>query len=94
MGRSPYTYSSGRGHYYGYLARWQNGVLVPWANAGSHPWQQSAVQIRKKLAASEGEYEAINPKIIEHCKQQLPAKGRWSVLLPLVQMKESLGAAM
>jgi CRISPR-associated endonuclease/helicase Cas3 len=71
-----------------YLARWQDGVLVPWANVGNHLWQQSAVQIRKKLAASEGEYEAINQKIIEHCKQQLPAKGRWGVLLPLQRMSE------
>jgi len=68
-----------------YLARWVAGELLPWINIGSHRWQRSAVQARRVLASHEGRYEEINAEIIEACKLELPAKGKWGVLLPLIE---------
>jgi CRISPR-associated endonuclease/helicase Cas3 len=68
-----------------YLARWINGELVPWINEGLHRWQRSAVQVRRAIAVGEGRYEEISAEVIEACKHQLPAKGRWGVVLPLLQ---------
>jgi len=67
-----------------YLARWNGMSLEPWINDGDHPWSRSAVQIRRDLAAGEAPTESISAEMIEACRERLPAKGKWGVLLPLV----------
>ncbi len=67
-----------------YLARWNGESLEPWVNDDDHPWPRSAVQIRRDLAATEVPVDDITLEMIEACREQLPAKGKWGVLMPLV----------
>lgn len=66
-----------------YLARWINNQLKPWSE-GEMAWQQSAVQIRTYYVAEEAPADDGLQKAIEITKEQLPAKGKWGVLLPLI----------
>lgn len=78
-----------------YLARWDGEVLTPWAGDVNHPWPNSAVQVRKALIADEVN-DGIPQELLDGCKQQLPAQGKWGVLLVLVQngLGEWCGAAL
>lgn len=67
-----------------YLARWNGKTMEPWIDASDHPWVRSAVQLRSDLAAREVATDEIPLEVIEACRERLPAKGRWGVLLPLV----------
>lgn len=70
------------------LARWEGGRLLPWAQRPAHAWAYSTVRVAERLLAS-----ALPPedsglqeeylRIIE----QLPGKGKWSILLTLEQTK-------
>jgi len=71
-----------------YLARWNGTGLEPWINDSVHPWPRSAVQIRRDLAVAEAPTEAITSAMIEACRERLPAKGKWGVLLPLVAVDD------
>ena len=66
-----------------YLARWNGVSLEPWISEGDHPWSRSAVQIRRDLAAAEVATENITAEMIEACRERLPSKGQWGVLMPL-----------
>ena len=66
-----------------YLARWNNNQLKPW-RVGEMAWQQSAVQIRTYYVAAEAPADEQLQKAIEIAKEQLPSKGKWGVLLPLI----------
>ncbi len=66
-----------------YLARWDGASLEPWISDGDHPWPRSAVQIRQDMANTEAPRDDISTEIIEACRERLPAKGKWGVLLPL-----------
>ena len=50
---------------------------------GDQGWQRSAVQIRTARIAEEVEVEGPQRIAMETCKEQLPAKGKWGVLVPL-----------
>jgi len=65
-----------------YLARWEGDALTPWASDVNQPWPNSAVQVRKALIAGEAN-EGIPVEKLESCKKQLPAQGKWGVLLAL-----------
>ena len=66
-----------------YLARWNNNQLKPWSE-GEMAWQQSAVQIRTYYVAEEAPADEQLQKAIEITKEQLPSKGKWGVLLPMI----------
>jgi CRISPR-associated endonuclease/helicase Cas3 len=66
-----------------YLAKWRDGVLLPWSDAKDHVWQLSAVSMRTYWIASEATTSEITQSHIDRCKASLPAKGKWGVLLPL-----------
>ncbi len=67
-----------------FLARWNGKSLEPWIGDTDHPWPRSAVQMRSDLVAREAPTETITLEVIEACRERLPAKGRWGILLPLV----------
>lgn len=71
-----------------YLARWNGASLEPWVGEIDHPWPRSAVQIRRDLATKEAPTESIPVDVIEACRERLPAKGKWGVLLPMVAVED------
>jgi len=73
-----------------YLARWQGGTLHPWAKDGDHRWARSAVAVRKTLIAQEGCYREIPDEVLAAARESLPAKGKWGVLLPLIEQESTL----
>jgi CRISPR-associated endonuclease/helicase Cas3 len=66
-----------------WLARWEDGELRPLHDLPPFAWQQSSVAIRSVLISEAAPTDEIPEMIIETCKDQLPAKGKWGVLLPL-----------
>ena len=89
-----------------YLVRWRQGQLVPWVEFNSTTssplesaaqWFMSAVSVPAHWAQQEGQYDEFSQATIETCRQTLPDKGKWSVLLPLVESEgrwlgQTLGA--
>ncbi|MES9861946.1 MAG: CRISPR-associated helicase Cas3' [Candidatus Thiodiazotropha sp. 4PDIVS1] len=71
-----------------YLARWDGLHLVPWIDVTDHPWPRSAVQVRSDLAAQEAPTDIVSTEMIEACRERLPAKGRWGVVLPLIEAED------
>ena len=69
-----------------YLGRWVTNQLKPWSE-GEMAWQQSAVQIRTYHVAEEAPVSEQLQKAVEIVKEQLPSKGKWGVLLPLIPYK-------
>jgi len=65
------------------LARWHGGRLVPWVD-GKNGWAYSSLRMAERLiaatapAADAGQQQALDATLVE-----LPAQGRWTVLLPL-----------
>ena len=68
-----------------YLAKWAKGVLKPWRNDTNHAAELSAVSMRTYWIAAEVADGEITQEYIEQYKFDLPARGRWGVLLPLVE---------
>ncbi len=68
-----------------YLARYENGEVVPWVGGGRYSWTRSAVSIRKTLIAGECEDSEIPQELLDSTRDQLPAKGKWGVLLPMLR---------
>ncbi len=73
-----------------YLARWENGNLSPWSDESEHAWAYSSVSIRTFWVKQEAERDDIPKEFIKKCKETLPAKGRWGVLVPLIEMENEL----
>jgi len=71
-----------------YLARWSGESLEPWINEGDHRWSRSAVQIRRDLVTAEAPAGSITAEVIEACRERLPAKGKWGVLLPVMAVDD------
>lgn len=72
------------------LARWENGVLLPWAS-GRHGWNLSeislpAYQAKEAAAVSEPALRDALEKI----RESLPDKGKYSLLMPLRRESEQL----
>lgn len=67
-----------------YLAKWQDGKLLPWSNGEKHAWQLSAVSMRTYWITAESSTPDFSQEAIENFKaDHLPSKGRWGILLPL-----------
>ena len=67
-----------------WLTRWENGELKPFHNSPPFAWQQSSLSIRTALIAEAAPDASIPEEAIALCRETLPAKGKWGVLLPLV----------
>ncbi len=68
-----------------WLARWENGELKPFHDQQPFAWQQSSVAMRTALIDETSPNPEISEDIIQSCHEQLPANGKWGVLLPLVR---------
>ena len=73
-----------------WLARWENGKIIPFHEQAPFAWQQSSVTMRTALIAEAAPQPGIPVDVIESCQEQLPGKGKWGVLLPLVSKKTGL----
>lgn len=68
------------------LARWEGERLLPWAKRTDHAWAYSAVRVAERLVASTPQPEdAARQQEFLRVSEQLPAKGKWSILLALEQ---------
>ncbi|TGL35344.1 CRISPR-associated helicase Cas3' [Leptospira koniambonensis] len=66
------------------LAKYENEVLVPWYNIGQSPWPNSEVKVLSYFLKSEKENPQLEAEI-RKCKEQLPDKGKYSILIPLIK---------
>ena len=65
------------------LARWADGQLRPWVDV-PHGWAYSSLRVAERLIASTAPVsDARLQAAIDATLTELPAQGRWSVLLPL-----------
>lgn len=68
------------------LARWDGTTLTPWYSDGDFPWDMSQVSIRNGLVDAEAEHDDLSlAAAVAQLKERLPDKGKWSVLVPLMQ---------
>lgn len=67
------------------LATWDGTALAPWYLHEKFPWDMSQVSIRSGLVDREGIHSGTLGEEIARLKEQLPDKGKWSVLVPLIQ---------
>ncbi len=66
------------------LAKFENGKLSSWYKEGDFPWANSEVSVMSYILNSEWEdYDSILKNQIKICKEKLPNKGKYSVLIPL-----------
>jgi len=65
------------------LARWADGRLQPWVDR-SHGWAYSSLRVAERLAAATAEpADPVLRAALQTTLTQLPAGGRWTVLLAL-----------
>ena len=70
------------------LARWEGGCLAPWAQRPAHAWAYSTVRVAERLLASAPQPEdSTRQEEYLRITEQLPGKGKWSILLALEQNK-------
>lgn len=70
------------------LARWEGEQLLPWAQRSSHAWAYSTVRVAERLLASVPQPEdSTQLQEFLRITDQLPSKGKWSILLALEQTK-------
>ncbi len=79
------------------LAKYENGILHPWYSTGKHLWANSEIKVMSYILKSEKEVEdKILKQAIKTCKENLPDKGKYSLLLPLQENKNGnwIGTAL
>jgi len=67
------------------LARWDGALLLPWYQHEKFPWDMSQVGIRSGLVDKETVHSGALGEEIARLKEELPDKGKWSALVPLIQ---------
>jgi CRISPR-associated endonuclease/helicase Cas3 len=67
------------------LARWDGTTITPWYSHERFSWDMSQVSIRSGLADEEATHVGALGNAIARLKEQLPDKGKWTVLVPLQQ---------
>ncbi|HIJ95856.1 MAG TPA: CRISPR-associated helicase Cas3' [Desulfuromonadales bacterium] len=67
------------------LATWDGTELKPWCQHEKFPWDMSQVGIRCGLVDKEAIHSGALGEEIARLKELLPDKGKWSVLVPLIQ---------
>ena len=77
------------------LARWVNERLQPWTD-GPHGWAYSSLRMAERLiAATAPATDARQQAALDTTLAELPAQGRWTVLLPLALTPDGwLGEAL
>lgn len=70
------------------LARWDGTTLAPWYSHEKFPWDMSQVGIRSTLVDKEAVLAGLLGEAIGRLKELLPDKGKWSVLVPLIQAED------
>ena len=65
------------------LARWDGTNLTPWYSHERFSWDMSQVSIRSGLVDAEVSHAGALGDAITRLKEQLPDKGKWTVLVPL-----------
>jgi len=65
------------------LARWDGVTLAPWYSHERFSWDMSQVNIRNALVDAEVSHDGALGDSIAKLKEQLPDKGKWTVLVPL-----------
>jgi CRISPR-associated endonuclease/helicase Cas3 len=71
-----------------YLAKWQDGKLQAWYEDKQHAWALSTVSMRSFWVSSECIPPDLPSDLIQQCKDNLPAKGQWGVLVVLQPVSE------
>lgn len=71
-----------------YLAKWQDGKLQAWYEDKQHAWALSTVSMRSFWVSGELLPTDIPNELIAQCKESLPAKGQWGVLVVLQPVSE------
>jgi CRISPR-associated endonuclease/helicase Cas3 len=65
------------------LARWVDGRLLPWVER-PHGWAYSSLRVADRLAATTAPAaDPADQTVLDATLAELPAAGRWTVLLPL-----------
>lgn len=67
------------------LARWDGTNLTPWYSHERFSWDMSQVSIRSALVDAEFSHAGALGDAIARLKEQLPDKGKWTILVPLEQ---------
>jgi len=70
------------------LARWDGMMLMPWYSHTRFSWDMSQVSIRNGLVDAEISHAGALGDAIARLKEQLPDKGKWTVLVPLQQCED------
>jgi CRISPR-associated endonuclease/helicase Cas3 len=65
------------------LARWDGMILTPWYSHERFSWDMSQVSLRSALVDTEVSHAGALGDAIAHLKEQLPDKGKWTVLVTL-----------
>jgi CRISPR-associated endonuclease/helicase Cas3 len=67
------------------LARWVDGRLLPWTER-AHGWAYSSLRMAERLIDDTAPAPvAARQAVLEAAQAELPAQGRWTVLLPLTK---------
>jgi CRISPR-associated endonuclease/helicase Cas3 len=64
------------------LARWVDGRLQPWVDR-PHGWAYSSLRVAERLLAATAPADARLQAALDTTLAEMPAQGRWTVLLPL-----------
>lgn len=74
------------------LVRWSDGRFIPWAEGNfprRHAWAYSSLRVAERLIASTPEpNDPERKRALEALLEELPDKGRWSVVLPLEERED------
>ncbi len=75
------------------LARWENGLLRPWAE-GRNGWNLSEVSLPAYLAKELAPTDPALSEALETLRGSLPDKGKYSLLLPLQRESDQLWSGL
>lgn len=77
------------------LARWVGGRLLPWVER-AHGWAYSSLRMAERLIDETAtDSDPRRQAVIDAAQAELPAQGRWTVLLPLTETPQGwIGEAM
>lgn len=77
------------------LARWVEGRLLPWVER-THGWAYSSLTMAERLISdTASDADPQRQGVIEATLTELPAQGRWTVLLPMTQTSQGwIGEAL
>jgi len=70
------------------LARWNGSELRPWYADSDFPWDMSQVSINSNLVSGEADHGKYLGEAVNRLKQELPDKGKWSILVVMEQRED------